>query len=85
MKIGDVVQFNENHKWCGCLGIIDEIKPIHNTDLGGELPNDYKFMIGVPIPEKGISYMYVLASEFAIEYIGKANLVSKDSEDDEKL
>ena len=22
-----VVQFNENHKWCGCLGIINESKP----------------------------------------------------------
>ena len=28
MKIGDVVQFNENHEWCGCFGIIEEIKEI---------------------------------------------------------
>lgn len=81
MKVGDVVQFNENHKWCGCLGIIIKMKPIHNH--GGHSPNDYKFMIGVPIPEKGTAYIYVLASEFAIEYIGKAKLVAKDSEDDE--
>ena len=24
MDIGYVVQFNERHKWCGCLGIIAE-------------------------------------------------------------
>lgn len=83
MKIGDVVQFNENHKWCGCLGIIEKVKPIHNHEYGGHLPNDYKFMIAVPIPEKGTAYIYVLASEFAIEYIGKANSVLRDSEDDE--
>ena len=33
MQVGDVVQFNENHKWCGCLGIIYEIKEIHNDLL----------------------------------------------------
>lgn len=21
--VNDVVQFNENHKWCGCLGSVD--------------------------------------------------------------
>lgn len=26
MSIGDVVQFNENHKWAGSIGIITEIK-----------------------------------------------------------
>ena len=26
MKVNDVVQFNENHKWCGCLGIVTEVK-----------------------------------------------------------
>lgn len=26
MDIDDVVQFNENHKWCGALGIITEVK-----------------------------------------------------------
>ena len=25
MKKYDVVQFNENHKWCGCIGFISEI------------------------------------------------------------
>lgn len=68
MQTGDVVQFNENHKWCGCLGIIEEIKEIHN---------DIRFMVGIPVPQKGTAYIFVLNSEFAIEKIGRANLVVK--------
>ena len=30
MNVGDVVQFNENHKWCGSLGLINEKKEIQN-------------------------------------------------------
>ena len=41
LKLNDVIQFNENHKWCGALGIVSEIK---------ELENDTKYLIGVPIP-----------------------------------
>ena len=26
MTKNDVIQFTENHKWCGCLGIISEDK-----------------------------------------------------------
>ena len=29
----DVVQFTENHKWRGCLGIIIEIKNCRNETL----------------------------------------------------
>ena len=36
----DVVQFNENHKWCGNLGIIYEVK---------EINNDIRYKIGVAI------------------------------------
>lgn len=77
MNVGDVVQFNENHKWCGCLGIIDEIKEIHNQELQGEGKNDIRYMVGVPIPEKGTAYIYVLKSEFAIELVGVAILTPK--------
>ena len=76
MKVNDVVQFNENHKWCGSLGIIEEIKKIHNSELKGEGDNDIRFMIGVPMPQQGTAYIYVLASEFSIELIGKAIMVS---------
>lgn len=77
MKVGDVVQFNENHKWVGCLGIITELKEIHNQDLQSEGVNDIRFMVGVPIPQEGTAYIYVTASEFAIELIGEARLVAK--------
>ena len=82
MNIGDVVQFNENHKWQGCLGIINEKKEIHNSELKGEGMNDIKYMVGVPIPQEGTAFIYVLQSEFAIELIGTAVLVPKSSESD---
>ena len=44
MEENDVVQFNEKHKWCGCLGIITEIK-----DCG---TNGIRYMVGVPVPEQ---------------------------------
>ena len=74
MQAGDVVQFNENHKWCCCLGIIDNFKPIRN---------DFRFMVGVPIPNSGTAYVFVLASENAIERIGEAKLVPKERGDKE--
>ena len=72
MRIGDVVQFNENHKWCGCLGIIREVKDCKE--------NGIRYMVGVPIPEKGTAFIYVMSSENAVEYIGVAHLVLKDSD-----
>jgi hypothetical protein len=66
LKLNDVVQFNENHKWCGALGIVSEIK---------ELENDTKYLIGVPIPEAAsvsTAYIFVMASEMALERIGVA-------------
>ena len=73
MKKGDVVQFNENHKWIGSLGIITEVK-----DCG----NDIRYMVGVPAPMQGNAFIFVMKSENAIEYIGKAVLTLKDEEDD---
>ena len=73
MKKGDVVQFNENHKWIGSLGIITEVK-----DCG----NDIRYMVGVPAPMQGTAFIFVMESENAIEYIGKAVLTLKDEEDD---
>lgn len=72
MKVNDVIQFNENHKWCGCFGFISEIKPTFNDDV--------KYMIGVPIPEKGTAYIFVLKSENAIEYVGNALLIPYNEE-----
>ena len=66
MKVNDVVQFNEKHKWCGSLGIIYEIK---------KCGNDTRYMIGVPIPNQGSAFIYVMESEDAICYIGKAIMI----------
>lgn len=68
LKLNDVVQFNENHKWRGSLGIVNEVK---------ELDNDTRYVIGVPIPsQNGVStaYIFVMASEMALERIGVAEL-----------
>lgn len=72
MKKGDVVQFNENHKWIGSLGIITKVK-----DCG----DDIRYMVGVPAPMQGTAFIFVMESENAIEYIGKAVLTLKDEED----
>ena len=72
MKVGDIIQFNEKHKWAGCLGII--------TDLI-EFKDDVRFTVGVPYPVKGVAYIYVMESEMSIERIGEAKLVLKDGEE----
>ena len=69
MTKNDVIQFTENHKWCGCLGIISE-------DKGEGHPRRY--MIGVPIPDSGMAYIFDDGS--SIEYIGKALLVEGEEE-----
>ena len=61
-----VVQFNESHKWCGCLGIVREVKPS-------------KIMVGVPVPVKGTAYIFCQPEE--IEYIGMALLVAREDEE----
>lgn len=72
MTIGDVIQFNENHKWCGCLGIINNIK------ICGD---DIRYTVGVPAPMQGTAFIFVMKSENAIEKIGKAKLVLKEDTD----
>ena len=66
MLLNDVVQFNENHDWCGCLGIIEEVK-----DCG----DDTKYMIGVPVPQGGAAYIFSMGSKNEFEYIGRAVMV----------
>lgn len=72
MTVNDVVQFVENHKWCGCLGIITE-------DKGESHPRRY--MIGVPVPQQGTAYIFDDGS--GIELIGKAVLVESDEDVDD--
>lgn len=69
-KKNDVVQFIENHKWESCFGIISEVRESISDMIGYE--NDYKYLIGVPVPYSGIAYIYSMESDHEFEYIGKA-------------
>ena len=69
MKVNQVIQFTEEHKWCGCLGIIYEALKC------GE---DIRYMVGVPVPEKGMAMIFVMESEKAIEKVSEAVLVWRD-------
>lgn len=71
-EVGDVVQFNEDHKWCGSLGIIEEANE-----------NRRRYMIGVPIPEQGTAYIFVSESDHVIDYVGKAVLIVKEVEEED--
>jgi hypothetical protein len=71
VEVGDVVQFNEKHKWCGCLGIVKEVK-----DCG----NDFRYMIGVPVPMQGTAYIFSMASKDELCRIGEAALVESEGE-----
>lgn len=62
----DVVQFNENHQWIGCIGIVTEVKPS-------------KIMVGVPVPLQGTAYVYCNTKD--LEYIGKAVFVAGGEDD----
>ncbi len=76
IKKDDVVQFNENHKWRGSLGIIREIKV---SPIDGSM----RYMVGIPIPQQGIAFIYVMESENAIEKIGKAILTLNDGDEND--
>ena len=59
-----VVQFNENHKWCGCFGFVNEIK--------GD-----RIMVGVPIPQNGTAYIFCKKED--IDNIGTTDLLPKEN------
>ena len=61
----EAVQFNEKHKWCGCLGIVEEVKK-------------NRIMVGVPVPEKGTAYIFARPEE--LERIGVAAMVPNEVE-----
>ena len=69
MSKQEVVQFNENHKWCGCFGFVNEEKP-------------NRVMVGVPCPQEGVAYIFCTRND--IDSIGYTNLVLKDSGADDK-
>lgn len=72
MNKNSVVQFTENHKWCGCLGVIEEIK---------KCGDDVRYMVGVPIPQQGTAFVFAMESKNEIEYIGEAAFIRNVSND----
>lgn len=71
IQIHDAVQFNEKHKWCGCLGIVSEVKPLSDGNV--------RYMVGVPLPQQGTAYIF--ATDGEVELIGRAELVGKEDGD----
>lgn len=74
MKIrkNDVVQFTEDHKWRGCLGIVSEVKILAEGKT--------RYMIGVPMPSNdgNTSMAYIFDDGANIERIGAAVLCEVD-------
>lgn len=70
-KKDDVVQFTDCHKWCRCLGIVQEAK---------QCIGDVRYMIGVPIPQKGTAFIFSMESAGEIERIGRAAFILKEEE-----
>ena len=68
MVIGSVIQFTEGHKWAGCFGFIHKKK---------RCGNDVRYMIGVPVPNAGIAYIFSMESAKEFEYVGMAVLVAE--------
>lgn len=67
----EVVQFTEDHQWCGCFGRIDEVK---------ELPNGaIRYLIGVPIPGGSETYIFSNESDHEFEFIGNAVMIPKEN------
>lgn len=67
---GDVIQFNENHKWCGALAVVTEVKV---------LSDDVKILAGVPMLEKdgvsGTAYIYTMQSANEFDPVGRAAMM----------
>lgn len=77
--IGQVVQFTENHKWCGALGFVSEVKKCND---------DYRFMIGCTMPNNqtacDTAYIYSMLSKNEFEPLlgGHVVLMPKGGEDE---
>lgn len=66
MRKGDVIQFNEQHKWCGALGIVDEVKPSY-------------VLVAIPhIHEDRVGTAYIRCNADEIELVGRAIFVPNE-------
>lgn len=65
IKENDVVQFIDSHKWCGCLGIVNEVKPS-------------RILVGVPVPDNSDDnpVAYILVHKNEIKRIGRAVMIT---------
>lgn len=73
-NVGDAVQFNEKHKWCGCFGFVNEVK------VCGE---DVRYMVGVPVPQQGTAYIFTMESNQEIEPVfGRTLFMPADGGDE---
>lgn len=79
---GMVVQFLENHKWRGSLGIITEAKQCGKVDQNGVQEADMRYMIAVPIPQEGTAYIFSMESDREFDMIGMATLVPKEEDNE---
>jgi hypothetical protein len=74
---GDVVQFTENHKWCGAFGYVEEVK---------KCGDDYRVMIGATIPDNqtqcSTAYIFSMLKDDEFEVLGKAVLMPKEESDE---
>ena len=62
-KVGDVVQFNSEHKWSGCFGIVDE-----KEEKNGE----YRYLISVPMPGSPSAFIFSDEHNKEFDYIGRS-------------
>lgn len=80
VSVGDVIQFNESHKWCGALAIVTEITP------SGD---DIRIMAGVPMLENdglgGTAYIFTMQSAGEFDPVGRAALMPKDAAEEAGL
>ncbi len=75
IKKNDVVQFTENHKWVGCLGIVSEVR---------EVGSARRYMVGVPMPNNQVKgqVAYIFDDGTNIVRIGASVLTFGDDDDD---
>lgn len=78
VSVGDVIQFNENHKWRGAFAVVTEVEPVEG---------DIKITAGVPILENdavdGTAYIFTMQSAGEFDPVGRAALAPKIMEEDE--
>ena len=70
---GDVIQFNNNHKWCGCFGFVDDVK---------ESVDDVLYLIGVPVPGKGMQYIASMVTNDEFNYVGRAAMIPLENKEE---